>query len=336
MLPGDFIAMKLTGDIRTTISGLSEGMFWDFKTKSISKMLMDHYGFESSLIPEIVPTFAEQGRVSAAIAAELGLAEGTKVTYRAGDQPNNALSLNVLNPGEIATTAGTSGVVYGVSEEIKYDIYSRVNTFAHVNHSNNQNRLGVLLCINGTGILNSWIHKLAGGSISYKEMDEIAAQIAIGSEDVSILPFGNGAERVLRNKNIGSQISGINFNTHNKTHLFRAAQEGIVFSFNYGMEIMKEIGIHANVIRAGRANMFLSPIFRDTLAGISGATIELYNTDGSIGAARGAGVGSGYYETFAEAFGSLTKLATIEPNLSKKAEYEAAYGKWKSLLEKFI
>ncbi|HKM93746.1 MAG TPA: FGGY family carbohydrate kinase, partial [Prolixibacteraceae bacterium] len=319
MLPGDFIAMKLTGDIRTTISGLSEGMFWDFKTKSISKMLMDHYGFESSLIPEIVPTFAEQGRVSAAIAAELGLAEGTKVTYRAGDQPNNALSLNVLNPGEIATTAGTSGVVYGVSEEIKYDIYSRVNTFAHVNHSNNQNRLGVLLCINGTGILNSWIHKLASGSISYKEMDEIAAQIAIGSEDVSILPFGNGAERVLRNKNIGSQISGINFNTHNKTHLFRAAQEGIVFSFNYGMEIMKEIGIHANVIRAGRANMFLSPIFRDTLAGISGATIELYNTDGSIGAARGAGVGSGYYETFAEAFGSLTKLATIEPNLSKKA-----------------
>lgn len=336
MLPGDFIAMKLTGDIRTTISGLSEGMFWDFKTKSISKMLMDHYGFESSLIPEIVPTFAEQGRVSAAIAAELGLAEGTKVTYRAGDQPNNALSLNVLNPGEIATTAGTSGVVYGVSEEIKYDIYSRVNTFAHVNHSNNQNRLGVLLCINGTGILNSWIHKLAGGSISYKEMDEIAAQIAIGSEDVSILPFGNGAERVLRNKNIGSQISGINFNTHNKTHLFRAAQEGIVFSFNYGMEIMKEIGIHANVIRAGRANMFLSPIFRDTLAGISGATIELYNTDGSIGAARGAGVGSGYYKTFSEAFGSLTKLATIEPNLSKKAEYEAAYGKWKSLLESNI
>lgn len=336
MLPGDFIAMKLTGDVRTTISGLSEGMFWDFKTKSVSKMLMEHYGFDSSLIPEIVPTFAEQGRVSAATAAELGLAEGIKVTYRAGDQPNNALSLNVLNPGEIATTAGTSGVVYGVSEEVKYDTYSRVNTFAHVNHTNNQNRLGVLLCINGTGILNSWIHKLAGGSISYKEMDEIAAQIAIGSEDISILPFGNGAERVLRNKNIGSQISGVNFNTHDKTHLFRAAQEGIVFSFNYGMEIMKEIGINASVIRAGRANMFLSPIFRDTLAGISGATIELYNTDGSIGAARGAGVGSGYYKTFTEAFGSLTKLVTIEPNLSKKAEYEEAYGKWKSLLEKFI
>jgi xylulokinase len=336
MLPGDFVAMKLTGQVKTTASGLSEGMFWDFQTNSVSKMIMEHYGFDSSFIPEIVPTFSEQGTVSAAVAAELGLAEGTKVSYRGGDQPNNALSLNVLNPGEIATTAGTSGVVYGVSEEVKYDPYSRVNTFAHVNHSAEQNRLGVLLCINGTGILNSWMHKLAGDGLSYKEMDEMAANIAIGSDGVSILPFGNGSERVLSNKNIGSQISGVNFNTHSKAHLFRAAQEGIVFSFNYGMEIMKEIGISASVIRAGKANMFLSPIFRDTLAGISGATIELYNTDGSVGAARGAGVGCGYYKSFTEAFGSLTKLASIEPDTTKKAQYEEAYGNWKQNLEKVI
>jgi len=336
MLPGDYIALKLTGESRTTISGLSEGMFWDFQTKSVSKMLMNHYGFPKSVIPEIVPTFSEQGRVSATIAAELGLATGTKVTYRGGDQPNNALSLNVLNPGEIATTAGTSGVVYGVSEEVKYDPYSRVNTFAHVNHTSELNRLGVLLCINGTGILNSWMNKNVGNSAyDYVQMNELASKIAIGSEGVSILPFGNGAERVLRNKNIGSQISGVSFNTHSKAHLFRAAQEGIVFSFKYGMEIMKGIGIDANVIRAGKANMFLSPIFRETLAGISSATIELYNTDGSIGAARGAAIGSGYFKSFAEAFGSLKKLETIEPNLTKKAEYEAAYGNWKTLLERY-
>lgn len=337
MLPGDYIALKLTGESKTTISGLSEGLFWDFQTRSVSKMLMNHYGFADSMIPEIVPTFSEQGKVTAAIAKELGLAEGIKVTYRGGDQPNNALSLNVLNPGEIATTAGTSGVVYGVSEEVKYDPYSRINTFAHVNHTTELNRLGVLLCINGTGILNSWMNKNVGNSAyDYVQMNELASKIAIGSEGVSVLPFGNGAERVLRNKNIGSQISGVSFNTHSQGHLFRAAQEGIVFSFNYGMEIMKEIGINASVIRAGKANMFLSPIFRETLAGISGATIELYNTDGSIGAARGAAVGSGYYKSFAEAFGSLKKLETIEPNFSKKAEYEAAYGNWKSLLEKHI
>jgi xylulokinase len=337
MLPGDYIAMKLSGEIKTTAGNLSEGILWNFKENNVADMVLDYYGFEKSFIPEVVPTFSVQSVVSKEAAAELGLAPGTKISYRAGDQPNNALSLNVLNPGEIATTAGTSGVVYGVSGEVKYDPYSRVNTFAHVNHSAEANRLGVLLCINGTGILNSWLHRYVGDkAFSYDEMNQRAASVAIGSDGVSILPFGNGAERVLRNKNVGAQISGLGFNTHTEAHLFRAAQEGIVFSFKYGMEIMEQIGIKAQVIRAGKANMFLSTIFRETLAGISGATIELYNTDGSIGAARGAGIGSGYYASAKEAFASLKKLDTITPDLDKKAEYEDAYQNWKSLLGKFV
>jgi xylulokinase len=337
MLPGDYIAMKLSGEIKTTAGNLSEGILWNFKENKVADMLLDYYGFEKSFIPEIVPTFSVQSVVSDEAAAELGLAPGIKISYRAGDQPNNALSLNVLNPGEIATTAGTSGVVYGVSGEVKYDPYSRVNTFAHVNHSAEANRLGVLLCINGTGILNSWMNKTIGNkAFSYQEMDQKAAGIPIGSEGLSILPFGNGAERVLRNKNIGAQISGLGFNTHTEAHLFRAAQEGIVFSFKYGMEIMEEIGIKAQVIRAGKANMFLSPIFRETLAGISGATIELYNTDGSIGAARGGGIGSGYYASVKEAFANLKKLDTVTPDFSKKAEYEEAYQNWKTQLEKAL
>ena len=337
MLPGDYIAMKLTGEIKTTASGLSEGILWNFKENKVADLLLDYYGFEKSFIPEIVPTFSVQGVVNAKAASETGLAEGTKISYRAGDQPNNALSLNVLNPGEIATTAGTSGVVYGVSGEVKYDPYSRVNTFAHVNHTADSTRLGVLLCINGTGILNSWLNKTIGNkAFSYEEMNRKAAEIAIGSEGLSILPFGNGAERVLQNKNIGAQISGLGFNTHTEAHLFRAAQEGIVFSFKYGMEIMEEIGIKAQVIRAGKANMFLSPIFRETLAGISGATIELYNTDGSIGAARGAGIGSGYYASANEAFSSLQKLEIVLPDANRKSEYEDAYQNWKLQLDKYI
>ena len=337
MLPGDYIAMKLSGEIKTTASGLSEGILWNFMENKVATIVLDYYGFEKSFIPEIVPTFSVQGVINAKAAAETGLAEGTKISYRAGDQPNNALSLNVLNPGEIATTAGTSGVVYGVSGEVKYDPYSRVNTFAHVNHTDKANRLGVLLCINGTGILNSWLSKTIGNkAFSYEEMNRKAAEIAIGSEGVSILPFGNGAERVLQNKNIGAQISGLGFNTHTEAHLFRAAQEGIVFSFKYGMEIMEEIGIKAKVIRAGKANMFLSPVFRETLAGVSGAIIELYNTDGSIGAARGAGIGSGYYATTKEAFASLKKLETVTPDTSRKAQYEEAYQNWKLQLDKYI
>ncbi len=333
MLPGDYLAMRLSGVCNTTISGLSEGMFWDFKNNRVADFLLNYYGFNQSLIADIVPTFAPQCEVCAEAAAELGLKAGTPITYRGGDQPNNALSLNVLNPGEIAATAGTSGVVYGVLGEVNYDPKSRVNTFAHVNHTAEQTRLGVLLCINGTGILNAWVHRNITPDISYAEMNDLAAQAPIGSEGVTIIPFGNGAERVLENKETGCSINGLNFNKHSKAHLVRAAQEGIVFSFCYGMEIMQQMGMNIGKIHAGKANMFLSPLFRNTLAGVSGATIELYDTDGSVGAAKGAGIGAGIYKDSQEAFASLEKLEVIEPDAARADEYRSAYARWKETLE---
>ena len=332
MLPGDYIAMRLSGTVNTTVSGLSEGMFWDFKNNKVADFLMDYYGFDNSLIADIVPTFAEQSVVSAEAATELGLKAGTPITYRGGDQPNNALSLNVLNPGEIAATAGTSGVVYGVLGDVNYDPKSRVNTFAHVNHHVDQTRLGVLLCINGTGILNAWVHRNITPDISYADMNDLAATAPIGSDGVTIVPFGNGAERVLENKEIGCSINGVNFNKHSKAHVVRAAQEGIVFSFCYGMEIMQQMGMDIKKIHAGKANMFLSPLFRDTLAGVSGATIELYDTDGSVGAAKGAGIGAGIYKDNKEAFASLDKLQVIEPKQADRAAYAEAYARWKEVL----
>lgn len=335
MLPGDYIAMKLSGTINTTISGLSEGMFWDFKDKDTAGFLLDYFGFDENLIADIVPTFSVQGEVSPAAAAELGLKEGTPISYRAGDQPNNALSLNVFNPGEIASTAGTSGVVYGVLGEVNYDKRSRVNTFAHVNYTRDVDRLGVLLCINGTGILNAWVRRnVAPEGISYSDMNEMTASVPIGSDGVTIIPFGNGAERVLENKEIGCSIHGLNFNKHSKAHIMRAAQEGIVFSFCYGMEVMQQMGMDIRKIHAGKANMFLSDIFRNTLAGVSGATIELYETDGSVGAAKGAGMGCGIYKDNNEAFASLKKLSIIEPDEKHRNEYLEAYTLWKEKLQR--
>ena len=333
MLPGDYIGMKLTNDIVTTVEGLSEGMFWDFKENKLSDDVMNYFGFDNSFIPEIKPTFGIQGLVSAEAAKELGLKEGTPVCYRAGDQPNNALSLNVFNPGEIASTAGTSGVVYGVLGQVNYDPLSRVNTFAHVNHTADQTRLGVLLCINGTGILNSWMKHNVATEISYKEMDALASQSPIGSKGISIIPFGNGAERILENKEVGCSMHGINFNIHTQSDILRAAQEGIVFSFQYGMEIMKEMGMDIKLIRAGNANMFFSPIFRQTLANVSGATIELYDTDGAAGAAKGAGIGVGIYKDNKEAFASLERLAVIEPNANEIEDTKKAYEKWRSFVK---
>lgn len=333
MLPGDYIAMKLTGDAVVTIEGLSEGIFWDFKTNTLSKDVLDYYGIPESFFPPIKPIFGHQGEVSASIAKELGLKEGTPVTYRAGDQPNNALSLNVFNPGEIASTAGTSGVVYGVLDQLDYDKLSRVNTFAHVNYTPEQVRLGVLLCINGTGILNSWMRRnLAVEGLSYAQMNNLAAQSPIGSKGLSIIPFGNGAERILENKDVNCSIHGVNFNIHTKNDLLRAAQEGIVFSYEYGMEIMKNMGMNIEVIKAGSANMFLSPIFRQTLASVSGATIELYDTDGAAGAAKAAGMGVGIYASNNEAFASLEKIEVIEPDTINKDQYREAYLNWKNLI----
>ncbi len=337
MLPGDYIAMRLTGSPVTTVSGLSEGVFWDFQENKVSDELMSYYGFDNSLIPEIRPTFGLQGEVMASVASELGLKKGTPVTYRAGDQPNNALSLNVLNPGEIASTGGTSGVVYGVNDKVNYDPYSRVNTFAHVNHDVKDPRLGVLLCINGVGILNSWIKRnVASECTSYPALNELAATVPIGCRGLSVLPFGNGAERMLRNRQVDCSIHGLNFNIHTKAHVARAAQEGIVYSFKYGMDIMNEMGIDIRIIRAGKANMFLSLIFCEALACVTGSVIELYDTNGAAGAAKGAGIGAGIYKTPEEAFSSLKKVEVIEPDGLKANEYCGAYDVWKDRLTQVV
>ncbi len=330
MLPGDYIAMRLTGNVCTTVSGLSEGIFWDFQKNAPCQELLDTFGFDASVLAPVKPTFGIQGTLTREAAEALGLAEGTPVTYRAGDQPNNALSLNVFNPGEIASTAGTSGVVYGVIGQVTHDPLSRVNCFAHVNHTAQDPRLGVLLCINGTGILNYWMRRNVAPDCSYPQMDQLAEEIPIGSDGVSILPFGNGVERMLQNRESACNVHGIQFTRHDRRHLLRAAQEGIVFSFQYGIEIMEQMGLKVDKIHAGLANMFQSKIFRDTLSGVSGATIELYNTDGSVGAAKGAGLGAGIYKTPQEAFSTLERLATIIPD--HQSEYREAYERWKSHL----
>ena len=335
MLPGDYIAMKMTGDIKTTPSGLSEGIMWDFESDGPAQFVLDNYGISGELIAETVPTFSIQGELTKEAAYELGLDAGTMVSYRAGDQPNNALSLSVLKPGEIAVTAGTSGVVYGVSDRKNYDRRSRVNVFVHVNHSADDPRYGVLLCLNGTGILNSWLkHNFAAGEgLDYEQMNEMAAQVPVGSDGLVILPYGNGAERTLENRNIGASVQGWNFNVHKKAHFLRAAQEGIVFALNYGLGIMRDMGIQLSTVKAGNANMFLSPLFAEAFATVTQTTVELYNTDGSQGAARGAGIGAGVYKSTNEAFAGLEPVKTIEPNDKLASAYQQAYAGWEEVLK---
>ncbi|MFC5190691.1 xylulokinase [Algoriphagus aquatilis] len=337
MLPGDFIAMKLTGEIITSETGLSEGIFWDFKQNGLSEKLLTAMEIAKEWIPEVVPSFSVQGKVSSAAAKETGLEAGIPIAYRAGDQPNNAFSLQVLKPGELATTAGTSGTVYGVCDEPLYDPDSRVNTFVHVNHSQKKPSYGVLLCVNGTGILNSWLKKVMGGPrITYEEMNSLGNGASIGSEGLVFIPFGNGVERIMKNKPVGAQLLGLDLLKHDKKHVVRAAQEGIVSALTYGFRIMKDMGMNLQTVKAGHANMFLSPLFRKTFVHMNRVNLELYNTDGAQGAARGAGIGAGIFGTESEAFHGLELLETLEPNTNFYDVYEEVYANWERRLSELI
>ena len=331
MLPGDFIAMKLTGEITTSASALSEGIFYDFLYNQLSTDVLDYFRFSEQLFVTIKPVFAEHGYLKKSVADSLGLKEGIPVAYKAGDQPNNALSLNVLNPGEVAATAGTSGVIYGVSDVLAYDKESRVNTFAHVNHNEEQKRLGVLLCINGTGSLNRWTKTIFGVGTTYQQMNAEGHHIKLGSDGLRILPFGNGAERMLNNKMVGVHFQNIDLNLHSRAHIFRAVQEGIAFAFRYGLDIMRGNGMNPTIIRAGKANLFLSDLFTEAFVNATGVPVELYKNDGSIGAALGAGIGSGVYASPQEAFSNMKAIRLVEPD---NKDYEDIYQDWKKLLDK--
>lgn len=335
MLPGDYIAFRLTGEISTSDTGLSEGMLWDYQKKGVAKSLLDHYGIDPSLTAEVRPVFSITGQVNKQGASEAGLIEGIPVSYRAGDQPNNAFSLNVLNPGETAATAGTSGVIYSVTDQNAFDPKSRVNAFIHVNNKPEAIRNGILLCVNGTGILNSWIRKnfTSTTPIEYQHMNELAAKVKAGSEGLLMLPFGNGAERILENKVLQASWHGLDLNRHTQAHVFRAAQEGIVFALMYGFEILQAMKVNTKVIRAGHANMFLSPVFRRAFVNTIGVDLELYDTDGAKGAALGAGVGAGIYSSFTEAFEGLKLLHAEQPDASLQKEYSETYSHWKTILK---
>lgn len=335
MLPGDYIALKLTGLCSTTISGLSEGICWDFSENKPADWLFNAAGISTDLIPQVFPTFSEQGRVNSRAAKETGLPEGIPVMYRAGDQPNNAVALNVLKPGEIAATGGTSGVVYAITDEASTREGQRINCFAHVNHAADQTRIGKMLCINGTGIQYSWMRSQVSQDLSYAEMNELAERVKIGSEGLRILPFGNGAERMLFNQNRGARMLNLNFNTHRKEHLLRASLEGIAFAFVYGLEILKKDGVDLRTIKAGNDNLFQARLFSNTIATLAGSSIEIVETTGSVGAARAAAVAFGDFASLDEA-SAADGLSALCESLGNRQEYADAYEQWKKDLNEYI
>lgn len=333
MLPGDYIAFRFTGKMTATKNGLSEGILWDYKENKIANWLLEYYGIDPSLTPSIVENFSNQGELNEKGALESGLSLGIPIVYRAGDQTNNALSLNVLNPGEVAATGGTSGVFYAVTDS-STGKSTRVNNFVHVNYQQKSPRIGKLLNINGAGILYRWLRTNLYDD-SYESMNLKANTVAIGSDGLMVIPFGNGAERMFYNKNIGTNFLNINLNIHSSAHLYRAALEGIAFAFVYGMECLKDDNVKIDVIRAGNDNLFRSELFSNTVATLIGHEIEIYNTTGAVGAARAVGLTDGDFKKFSENIEQNDHVKTYFP-LQNKEAYIEAYQNWKKELEYII
>ena len=325
MLPGDYIAYKLSGKINTTKSGLSEGIFWDYKKDKISTELLNYYGIKESIFPEIVPSFGYQCCVDEKGANDTGLTPNTPINYRAGDQPNNALSLNVLTPGQIAATAGTSGVIYAVSSNILTSESERINNFIHVSNDDNL-IIGKLLCINGAGIQYSKL-KNDLNIESYDEMNEMSNIPPVGSSNLIYLPFGNGSERMLNNKNIGSKLINFDQNVHEDSFVIRSTLEGIAFAFVYGMQILIKDGVKPVNIRAGNDNLFRSNVFGETIATLLNLNIEIYETTGAIGASRAVDLHLGDFDKFGNNIIENDFLKNYYPQ-KNKFDYLNAYNLW--------
>jgi xylulokinase len=159
--------------------------------------------------------------------------------------------------------------------------------------------------------------------------------VPVGCEGLINFPFGNGAERIFNNKIIGSHFINLNFNKHGKAHLYRSAIEGIAFSFAYGIELMKEDQSLINVIKAGNDNLFQSKVFVETLCSIIGNNIQIFNTNGAIGAARASTIEGNNFDYFKKSSTGNDLVSEYEPK-NNNEEYILAYEKWKKELNKKI
>ncbi len=326
MLPGDYICYRLTGELSTTAGNLSEGCFWDFKGHRLSPKILEALGLSIDHFPAILQCMDNHGVTRGQIDIN-GLPDEIPVCYKAGDQPNNAYALGVTEPGQVAGTGGTSGVIYAVTDKLVADPSQAVNSFAHFNHSSKTSRIGILLCINSVGILYAWMRRMLG-DLSYGHMEELASRAPVGSDGLAIIPFGNGAERMLGNQPSSASIHGIQLNRHDQSHLIRAALEGLAFSYAHGIEKMRALGVEIHHFRVGNDNLFQSEIFAQSLADLSQCEIEVIECSGAVGAARGGAHGGGHQLAIQDQIHFTYSPRPLSDSLSE------AYQQWSDILQK--
>jgi xylulokinase len=293
LLPKDYIRYQLTGEYAMDKADGSGTILFDLKTRNWSPEVLSALEIPANWLP---PTFEGPevtGCVSALAAAETGLVQGTPVVGGSGDCAAQAVGVGAVQPGIIALTLGTSGVVFASTEAPLVEPEGRLHAFCHA-VPGRWHFMGVMLSAAGS---LQWYRDTLAPGISFDTLVNEAGDIKAGSDGLLFLPYLTGERTPYPDPLVRAAWIGLTVR-HTRAHMTRAVLEGVAFGIKDSFRLILQAGlgsIEQVRISGGGAK---SKLWRQIMADVLGVELVTVNTSegAAFGAALLAGVGAGIYE----------------------------------------
>jgi xylulokinase len=338
LLPKDYVRLRLTGEFATDVSDASGTLVFDVVNRRWSEEVLEILQIDRAILPVARESVEVSGAISSEAALLTGLRARTPVMAGAGDQAASAVGNGIVSPGLASATLGTSGVIFSYTDSPKMDPQGRVHTFCHAV----PRKWHVMGVTQGAGLSLRWFREQLGeseawyarqtGVDAYEIIIEEASKIPPGSDSLLFLPYLMGE----RTPHLDPRARGMWFGltaAHTRGHLIRSILEGVAFSLRDSIEILRELRIPVNQVRASGGGS-RSSLWRQIQAEIYGEKVaSLRESEGSAyGAALLAGVGSGIYSSVGEAAQETVKvLNEVSPHSGNAAHYDKLYGVYRRL-----
>ena len=326
LLPKDYVRLRLTGEYATDASDAAGTLLLDMRARDWSAEILNALEIPHRWMPEVYEGPENTGALRKKVAEELGLDTSIPVAAGGGDNAAAAVGTGIVGPGLVNSSVGTSGVLFAHTDEFKPDPSGRLHAFCHA-VPGAYHLMGVTLSAGGS--LSWWREALDG---DYDELVGAASDIPPGSEGLVFLPYLSGE----RTPHLDPKARGAFFGLtarHGVAHMTRAVMEGVIFSLRDSLEIMRDLDVPIEDMRAtgGGAR---SELWRQLQADIYGTPIRRTVADEgpAYGAALLAGVASGTYADVNEATSVVRLREEItEPDSEISKTYEEYYEVYRSL-----
>ena len=325
LLPKDYVRLRLTGEHALDKADGAGTLLFELARRDWSPEVLAALGIDPAWLP---PTFEGPmvtGTVTNEAAAATGLRAGTPVVAGGGDQAANAVGVGAVNPGIVALSLGTSGVVFATTDEPLRDPAGQVHAFCHA-VPGRWHMMTVML--SAAGSLRWFRDALAPGE-AFGTLVAGAGEVAAGSEGLLFLPYLTGERSPYPDPLARGAFVGLTVG-HDRRHMTRAVLEGVAFGLRDGLDQMIAAGMPAPTQVRASGGGTASALWRQILADVLGAELATVST--TEGAAYGAGllaaVGAGWYprvEDVAAAFVRVSPAAAPGPDAGHYAEVHAAY-----------